>query len=78
MKRSDIFVGFNPNFFFYAARSLGVVNSSGNIDNQKGHDLEENTSSLTPTVVDQDGVQESNESLDMDYTPARKKPPIHN
>lgn len=55
-----------------------MVNSSGNIDNQMGHDLEENTTSLTPTVVDQDGVQESNESLDMDYTPARKKPPIHN
>lgn len=56
------------------------MSSNADIDNQKGgHDHEESSSNLfTPKVVDQDGVQESNDLLDMDYTPARKKPPIHN
>lgn len=59
---------------FDAARSLGVV-SKGDQD-QKGHD--DNYSTTTSFTPKEDGVEESNDLLNMDYTPARKKPPIHN
>ncbi|KAH7520762.1 hypothetical protein FEM48_Zijuj08G0179800 [Ziziphus jujuba var. spinosa] len=55
-----------------SARSLGVVSKG---EDQKGYDDNSTTTNFRPK---EDGVRESDAFLHMDYTPARKKPPIHN
>ncbi|KAM5577577.1 hypothetical protein ABKV19_008095 [Rosa sericea] len=56
------------------ARSLGVAPSNYRSD-EKSHD-----DTLKHGIKEDDGVvpDESNDLLAMDYTPASKKPPIHN
>lgn len=60
--------------WFAAARSLGVAPSNYRSD-QKSHD-----DTYKHGIKEDDGVvpDESNDLLAMDYTPASKKPPIHN
>ncbi|PON47804.1 hypothetical protein PanWU01x14_241920, partial [Parasponia andersonii] len=58
-------------------RSLGEVVSKEVEQNNKGH--EEVHKVVPKQDQDQNQVTESaNDLLTMDYTPARKKPPIHN
>ncbi|CAB4269024.1 unnamed protein product [Prunus armeniaca] len=58
-------------------RSLGVVSKSSDDGHQKSHDLHD---PFKQKEEDHEGLlpDESNDLLAMDYTPASKKPPIHN
>lgn len=69
-------------FMFDAGRSLkALLNKEVNDKNQSHDEDQQKVAKAVQDVHDQDQqevTEIANELLTMDYTPARKKPPIHN